>query len=29
LRKLIDKLGEMPLPKYMDRPVEKFDKDKD
>ena len=28
LRKLIDKLGEMPLPKYMGRDVEKIDKDR-
>jgi S-adenosylmethionine:tRNA ribosyltransferase-isomerase len=28
LRKLIDKLGEMPLPKYMGREVEKLDKDR-
>jgi len=28
LRKLIDKLGEMPLPKYMDRAVEKTDKER-
>jgi S-adenosylmethionine:tRNA ribosyltransferase-isomerase len=28
LWKLIEKLGEMPIPKYMNRPVEKLDKDR-